>query len=91
MGNVGNYIYSGQLQSVHGLCIYQVDHKYDNALGWTLDAGFIPLVKTAMTILAGFTLTKKGLFPPAASRGASHLSMVRLPPICIHMISHSEF
>ena len=29
-----------------------------------------------MTILAGFTLAKKGLFPPAASRGASHLSMV---------------
>jgi hypothetical protein len=38
-----------------------------------------------MTILAGFTLTKKGLFPPAASRGASHLSMVRLSPICIHL------
>jgi len=54
------------------------------------DTGFIPLVKTAMTILAGFTLTKKGLFPPAASRGASHLSMVRLPPICIHLTPKNE-
>jgi predicted permease len=38
-------------------------------------SGFIPLVKMGFTILAGFVLAKRGLFPPEASRGASHLSM----------------
>lgn len=38
--------------------------------------GFIPLVKMGIAILAGYYLTKKGLFPPEASKGASHLAMV---------------
>lgn len=42
--------------------------------------GFVPLVKIAITLSAGFVLVKKGLLPPMASRGASHISMdVGLP------------
>jgi len=74
MGNVGNYIYSGQLPI--NVEPDAPETYVDSACG----IGFIPLVKTGFTILAGFTLTKKGLFPPAASRGASHLSMVSWDP-----------
>ena len=41
------------------------------SLIWT---SLVPLLKIALVAVAGFTLTKKGLFPPAASRGFSQVS-----------------
>jgi hypothetical protein len=46
------------------------------SLIWT---ALVPLLKIALVALAGFTLTKKGLFPPAASRGFSQVSFLSRP------------
>ncbi|PIL31236.1 hypothetical protein GSI_05934 [Ganoderma sinense ZZ0214-1] len=45
-------------------------------------SGIMPLIKTFITIIAGYVLAKMGMFPPAASRGASQVSMnVALPAL----------
>jgi len=47
------------------------------SLIWT---SIVPLLKISASVIAGFWLTKKGLFPPAASRGFSQVTMVSLGP-----------
>ncbi|KAL7411983.1 auxin efflux carrier [Mrakia frigida] len=42
------------------------------SLIWT---SIVPLLKISASVVAGFWLTKKGLFPPAASRGFSQVTM----------------
>ncbi|EPQ50561.1 hypothetical protein GLOTRDRAFT_66910 [Gloeophyllum trabeum ATCC 11539] len=43
-------------------------------------SGCMPLIKMFLTIFFGFVLAKKDLFPPAASRGASQVTMnISLP------------
>ncbi|TFK52797.1 auxin efflux carrier [Heliocybe sulcata] len=45
-------------------------------------SGCMPLVKMLFTIFFGYLLARKGLFPPAASRGASQVAMnVSLPAL----------
>ncbi|KAH9939276.1 auxin efflux carrier [Epithele typhae] len=38
-------------------------------------SGILPLIKTYITIAAGYAVARMGLFPPAASRGASQVTM----------------
>lgn len=41
-----------------------------------------PCLKMLMTIMCGYALTKKGLFPPAASKGLSQVTMnIGLPSL----------
>ncbi|KAI0076962.1 auxin efflux carrier [Panus rudis PR-1116 ss-1] len=48
--------------------------------GFLIYAGVMPLIKTFLAIFIGYVLAKQGLFPPAAARGASQISMnVSLP------------
>ncbi|KIY43078.1 hypothetical protein FISHEDRAFT_54136 [Fistulina hepatica ATCC 64428] len=48
--------------------------------GFLIYSGVMPLLKMFFTILFGYILERKSLFPPAASRGASQVSMnVALP------------
>ncbi|KAM5539912.1 hypothetical protein V8D89_006415 [Ganoderma adspersum] len=50
--------------------------------GFLIYSGVMPLIKTFITIIAGYVLAKMGMFPPAASRGASQVSMnVALPAL----------
>ncbi|KAJ8489251.1 hypothetical protein ONZ51_g3042 [Trametes cubensis] len=43
-------------------------------------SGVMPLIKTFISIICGYVLARMGLFPPAASRGASQVTMnVSLP------------
>ncbi|KAI8982790.1 auxin efflux carrier [Trametes punicea] len=45
-------------------------------------SGVMPLIKTFISIICGYVLAKMGLFPPAASRGASQVTMnVSLPAL----------
>ncbi|KAI1790992.1 auxin efflux carrier [Ganoderma leucocontextum] len=45
-------------------------------------SGIMPLIKTFITIIAGYVLAKMEMFPQAASRGASQVSMnVALPAL----------
>ncbi|CDO75204.1 hypothetical protein BN946_scf184794.g11 [Trametes cinnabarina] len=45
-------------------------------------SGVMPLVKTFISIICGYVLARMGLFPPAASRGASQVTMnVSLPAL----------
>ncbi|KAI0638609.1 auxin efflux carrier [Trametes polyzona] len=45
-------------------------------------SGIMPLIKTFISIICGYILAKMGLFPPAASRGASQVTMnVSLPAL----------
>ncbi|KAL7282716.1 hypothetical protein ACG7TL_004190 [Trametes sanguinea] len=45
-------------------------------------SGVIPLIKTFISIICGYVLARIGLFPPAASRGASQVTMnVSLPAL----------
>lgn len=43
--------------------------------GFIVYSAVMPLLPTVITILLGFLLAKLGLFPPAASRGASQICM----------------
>ncbi|KAK7689417.1 hypothetical protein QCA50_007209 [Cerrena zonata] len=48
--------------------------------GFLIFSGVMPLIKTFLSILIGYVLARKGLFPPAASKGASQVTMnVSLP------------
>ncbi|CAL1699951.1 unnamed protein product [Somion occarium] len=48
--------------------------------GFLIYSGVMPLIKTFLAIFIGYILARKDLFPPAASKGASQLSMnVSLP------------
>ncbi|KAI0832851.1 auxin efflux carrier [Trametes gibbosa] len=38
-------------------------------------SGIMPLIKTFISIIGGYVLARMGLFPPAASRGASQVTM----------------
>ncbi|KIY50656.1 hypothetical protein FISHEDRAFT_11054, partial [Fistulina hepatica ATCC 64428] len=50
------------------------------SVGFLIYSGIMPLLKMFFTILFGYILERKSLFPPAASRGASQVSMnVALP------------
>ncbi|KAI0691371.1 auxin efflux carrier [Cytidiella melzeri] len=43
-------------------------------------SGVMPLIKTYLSIVCGYVLARRGLFPPAASKGASQVTMnVSLP------------
>ncbi|KAI0355431.1 auxin efflux carrier [Trametes cingulata] len=45
-------------------------------------SGVMPLIKTFISIICGYVLARMGLFPPAASRGASQVTMnVSLPAL----------
>ncbi|KAJ3712908.1 auxin efflux carrier [Lentinula raphanica] len=51
-----------------------------NSAGFLIYEGVMPLLKTYITILIGYTIARIGLFPPAASRSSSQLTMnVALP------------
>ncbi|GJE87345.1 auxin efflux carrier [Phanerochaete sordida] len=48
--------------------------------GFLIYSGVMPLIKTFISIFCGYFLAKKGLFTPAASKGASQITMnVSLP------------
>ncbi|KAI0337946.1 hypothetical protein BDW22DRAFT_1363533 [Trametopsis cervina] len=48
--------------------------------GFLIYSGVMPLIKTFLSILCGYVLARKGLFPPAASKGASQITMnISLP------------
>ncbi|KAF9267797.1 auxin efflux carrier [Marasmius fiardii PR-910] len=48
--------------------------------GFLIYSGIMPLLKTYFTVGFGYLVARKGLFPPAASRGASQITMnVSLP------------
>ena len=44
-------------------------------VGFLIFSGIIPLIKTYMIIGLGYLLARRGLFPPAASRGASEIAL----------------
>ncbi|KAH9947206.1 auxin efflux carrier [Amylocystis lapponica] len=45
-------------------------------------SGIMPLIKTFISIIVGYILARKGLFPPEASRGASQVTMnISLPAL----------
>ncbi|EJF62213.1 auxin efflux carrier [Dichomitus squalens] len=46
-------------------------------------SGIMPLLKTFFTIIAGYAAAKMGMFPPAASRGTSHITMNMALPALI--------
>lgn len=46
---------------------------------------FVPLLRIALTIVCGFILAKKGLFPLAASKGFSQVVSVRSPALSCHI------
>ncbi|KAE9390136.1 hypothetical protein BT96DRAFT_865823 [Gymnopus androsaceus JB14] len=51
-----------------------------HSAGLLIYEGVMPLLKTYITIFIGYIITRIGIFPPAASRGASQVSMnVGLP------------
>ncbi|KAJ3785011.1 auxin efflux carrier [Lentinula aff. detonsa] len=51
-----------------------------NSASFLIYEGVMPLLKTYITILIGFIIARTGLFPPAASRSSSQLTMnVALP------------
>ncbi|KAI0670252.1 auxin efflux carrier [Trametes maxima] len=50
--------------------------------GVLIYSGFMPLIKTFAALICGYVLAKMDMFPPAASRGASIISMnVALPAL----------
>ncbi|KAF9021484.1 auxin efflux carrier [Hymenopellis radicata] len=50
------------------------------SVGFLIYSGVMPLVKMFITIFLGFWLSRRGLFPPSASRGASQVAMnISLP------------
>ncbi|KAI0774726.1 auxin efflux carrier [Trametes elegans] len=50
--------------------------------GFLIYSGIMPLIKTFISIFCGYILARMGLFPPAASRGASQVTMnVSLPAL----------
>ncbi|KAI0782582.1 auxin efflux carrier [Abortiporus biennis] len=50
--------------------------------GFLIYSGIMPLIKTFIAIFFGYFLTKKGMFPAAASRGASQVTMnISLPAL----------
>ncbi|KAF8513481.1 auxin efflux carrier [Gautieria morchelliformis] len=50
--------------------------------GFLIYSGIMPLIKTFLTILFGYVLARKGRFTPAASRGASQVTMnISLPAL----------
>ncbi|OCH94479.1 auxin efflux carrier [Obba rivulosa] len=50
--------------------------------GYLIYSGVMPLVKSFFTIFFGWLLANRGMFPPVASRGASHVAMsVALPAL----------
>ncbi|KZO97956.1 hypothetical protein CALVIDRAFT_554062 [Calocera viscosa TUFC12733] len=51
-----------------------------SAAGYYIYAGFVPLLKTFLTILAGFVLTKNGLWTPQGAKGSAVVNVnVALP------------
>ncbi|KAJ4474504.1 auxin efflux carrier [Lentinula aciculospora] len=51
-----------------------------NSAGFLIYEGVMPLLKTYIAIFIGYTVARTGLFPPAASRSSSQLTMnVALP------------
>jgi len=51
-----------------------------SAAGYYIYAGFVPLLKTFLTILAGFVLTKNGLWTPAGAKGSAVVNVnIALP------------
>ncbi|RPD67398.1 auxin efflux carrier [Lentinus tigrinus ALCF2SS1-6] len=51
--------------------------------GYLIYSGIMPLIKTFITIIAGFVLSRLGLFPKAAARGASQVTMELALPALI--------
>ena len=50
------------------------------SVGFLIYSGVMPLLKTYFTVGFGYLVSRQGLFPPAASRGASQITLnVSLP------------
>ncbi|TFK94855.1 auxin efflux carrier [Polyporus arcularius HHB13444] len=51
--------------------------------GYLIYSGVMPLIKTFLTIIAGYVVARMGLFPKAAARGASQVTMNMALPALI--------
>ncbi|KAI0711029.1 auxin efflux carrier [Cerioporus squamosus] len=51
--------------------------------GFLIYSGVMPLIKTFLTIIAGYVVARMGLFPKAAARGASQVTMNMALPALI--------